>query len=96
MNISVYRCYIYISMFTCTSLSADCASEATQHPDRRPNDPDAVVKFMRIKKAVGFSWRVFKKGTSGNPWGTCEVKMPDKCQIFMMVKCWVNDDSMNE
>ena len=24
---------------------------ATQHPDRRPNDPDAVVKFMRIKKA---------------------------------------------
>eukprot|EP00440_Ansanella_granifera_P072964 gb/GFBE01079180.1/.p1 GENE.gb/GFBE01079180.1/~~gb/GFBE01079180.1/.p1 ORF type:complete len:219 (+),score=41.80 gb/GFBE01079180.1/:1-657(+) len=24
---------------------------ATQHPDKRPNDPNAVVKFMRIKKA---------------------------------------------
>ncbi|CAJ1396436.1 unnamed protein product [Effrenium voratum] len=24
---------------------------ATQHPDKRPNDPDAPVKFMRIKKA---------------------------------------------
>eukprot|EP00931_Biecheleriopsis_adriatica_P000305 TRINITY_DN100324_c0_g1_i1.p1 TRINITY_DN100324_c0_g1~~TRINITY_DN100324_c0_g1_i1.p1 ORF type:complete len:217 (+),score=37.36 TRINITY_DN100324_c0_g1_i1:151-801(+) len=24
---------------------------ATQHPDKRPNDPNAQVKFMRIKKA---------------------------------------------
>ena len=76
MNISVYRCYIYIyiylNVYMYIPIPAEHprASEATQHPDRRPNDPDAVVKFMRIKKENGKSM-----GDNG------EVKMMVKCWV---------------